>query len=645
MGCRAAHVVRAILCVAMLAAWSPALAASIISPAEQACYNDARGLTPRATVRREARAILEQDPASFVAEYVLGTLEVTDGNYPDGLRHLRRARALADQQPAAETAEVAELTDWRTRVVLALADALDHADRLDEALRAWDEAAALSVLPGSIPDRTLQRINALLKLGRVTEAQGVADARLQEPGLTDAQKLALRVARARILFATEPDGARACEEFRALVQDAPAVEGFTPPLNDLAFHARRQGRYEEARTVLARSAAIQNPNSASHPFRTLADMDIASARWEEANASIRNTWNWLQTRKADIRFELLADSRLTAAQFYLAAGYPERAEAIALPYVTHPVRSGFSSRPREPWEAGVNLLCWTASRQIRAVEAAAVADRPWHMRWRVGLLHTTRHWREAAMARRIRALLLTQVEKRLPIRDALALADAPIWFWGDLSRVLGPKPFRDLLAAYPLQGIPERQFLQALQAEAAFVARDWNGAVTLGRQALASLPQEEALLRARITLLIAESSRRLNRDSGGMEWFANAYRTDRAAFLKLLIPLPVMAAPPELARSPLVRITPAGARISLDASGGRLAGRVDWGHGSTPDVVEGSLSAGSQPDSRAAQLHRILFSPLGLLKEADYARLEGGAVSGPEEQPDRMDRMLRNATR
>lgn len=623
----------------------PLLASAELRPEERKLYDDTRESVPHAVVRRDARAILKQDPSSFVAIYVLGLLAAGDGQYPEGIRDLKTARTLIAPRATNAPTDQVDMKLWHARIVLALADALDHADRLPEALQTWDEAELLHTSLGGIPDRTLRRIDALLKLGRFDEAQQVANHRMQATGLSDSERLAVRVAAARILFAREPGGQDAYAAFEAIARDAGQTPGFVPPFGDLAFHALRQGHTERALEYLSQSAGNVNAASASHPFCTRAEIHLAAANWELARADLQQAWNVIQMKRADIRHELIPDTRRAVAHFYLAAGYPERAELLARPYVTLPVRSGFSSRPPEQWQAGVNLLCWSASRQIRAVERASASQRPWRERILLYGHHAIRRGDEAILARRIRALVLAQVQRARPIRDALALVDVPIWLWGDLATALGPGSFQKLLNAYPLRGAPHRFFDRALNLEAMFAAKNWDAVVEQGPAALDSIPPSEALLRARLCQLIAESEYRRGYLQDSLAWYGRAYETDRALPLLTGTQLPVTRLPPELAGSPLLTETMGGLFISAVDAGNGWSCQVDWPTGkhisSAPFVMQKDFSRAQLTH----RLHRSLFSPVGLLDEADYAAFEGNAVAGPGEKEDRMDRMLREKNR
>lgn len=628
--------------ITLTLALCPLMVMAGLRPEEQKLYDDSRSTMPPSVVRREAHALLDQVPTSFVAAYVLGWLEVGDGQYAEGIRDLKSARALAATRSITTPPDQVELDIWRARIILALADALDFADRLDEALSTWDEAELLHSALGGMPDRTRRRIDALLKLGRIAEAQQVAETRLRKPDLSDADRLAVRVAAARILFAQEPDGAKAYAAFESIAQDAAQTPGFTPPFGDLAFHAHRQGQIPKALEYLALSAAHTHATSAAHPHRTRAEIQLSAAQWEAARNELRQAWNLLQTKRADIRYELIPDTRLTAAHFYLAAGYPERAEQLTRPYVTLPIRSGFTSRPPEQWQAGVNLLCWSASRQIRKMEMASARLRPWRERAALLFHHTIRRIDEAILARHIRALILTQVEHKRPIRDALAMVDAPVWLWGDLASILGPRPFRALLNTYPLHGAPRRFFTQALDIEAAWAAKDWALIAEQGPAAWEAIPQEEALLRARICQFIAEAEYQRGQTREGIPWLERAYEANPATSLLTGSRLPVSRRPPEFAGSPLLAERPEAPNLTVLHADHQASCRLAWSSGTettTPPMIADDNASFAQ---RSHRLHRQLFSPVGLLDDAAFAALEGHALAGPAEKEDRMDRMLRS---
>ncbi|HMP75067.1 MAG TPA: hypothetical protein PKE12_02110 [Kiritimatiellia bacterium] len=619
----------------------PLLAGAAVSPEEEKLWSAAQGATPPSVIRREARAILEKTPDSFVATYVLGRLESDDGQFPDAIRELKRAQRLATSRLALSRDEKPELTPWQARIALSLADAYDDADRLPEALRAWEEAEALHAETGGMPDRTLRRINALLKLGHIDAARLVANARLKVPELKDNERLALRVADARILFAEEPDGARAYEAFESIAREARGVTSFLFPFGDLAFHARRQGQTDRALAALAESAGIQHATSAAHPFRGMAEIHLAAGNWAAAKSNIRQAWNALQTKRAAIRYELFADTRLCAAYFYLASGYPERAERLVRPYVELPIRSGFSSRPAEQWQAGVNLLCWSASRQIRTLERSSARHQRWYERLTLLGHHLHRRWNEAVMARRIRSLIIAQLRSERPLRDVFELVDAPVWLWGDLATVLGPRQFRKLLAAYPLQGEQHRFFSRAMTVEAASAARDWMAVLQNGEAAIEALPPSEVLLRARMAQVVAEAEYRRGNAGAGMAWLERAHLLDRSAPLKCRSRLLLAEVPDELRGSPLIQVSPAGAALLVEEDGGERNLRMIWPSGRESRFQPLQDAPGNSAARRAYQLHRMLFSSTGLLEESDYAALEGNAMAGSIEKEDRMDRMLR----
>lgn len=630
------HVPVALLAILGFCSHILSASALSVSDAELQCQKALCTSAPRSDVKRRALEVQARVAGSFVAQYVLGSLEMGDANWPDAIRHLKAARVLVESAPGHESPDKPGELPWRPMILNALADALDAMDRNAEAEEIWQVLARLDPDNRMVDDFGSRRLRCLVKLGRLQDAHRMAGARLTQLGLTDIEKIQRRIDATTVQFAGDFDDSTACSAFKGIVRDATALPGAVVPRNDLAFHACRQGDYALARQMYKESAGLQNPASPSHPHWSLSDMDIAACNWNDASADIRTSWNWIQAKKASVRFELLADTRVRAAQYYLSVGYPERAEALALPYVTHPIRSGFSSRPVEQWEAGVNLLALSASRQVRSMENASTSVLPIHRRVWARLAHLPRLWREAVLARRIRTLIAGQTVRAIPLRDAFALVDAPPWLWDELVRVLGWRSFSSLFDRYPLTGVQHEMFTAAVQTDTDFAAHRWQDVVVHGRQALIALPRDEALLKSRITLLVAEALHRQGKEAEAREDYTTTYVANPAVFLLVGIPLPLSltdAGSERLLRSsPLVRHTVGGLTVAFvdDAAGFNCV----IGSADKRVSVRRALGLGADApaDRLAYRTLRSLLSPLALMSDAQFAALEGQAVVGPVEK-------------
>lgn len=625
------------------AAWAGG-AISSPRPEELRLYESSiKQSVPAHQIREQARQLLKQSPASYVAAYVYGKSELDDGNYPQALWGLGLAQKTIEKHPDYLGASHGTNIQWHAEVLRQLAAAYFNMDRNVDAVRIGD--LGISLYPGRtdiFPDN--YRIDSLLKLGRVNEAKGLADTRLAEAGLYPEEKAMRRIETVKILFALEPDGRRAYDECKALCIEMPALKQ-KPPYNDLAFHARRQGMYREAFDALTASTKFQNADSPSHPHRVLSEMAVAQGDWAQAEGNIRQMWNWLYGKKIDKRFELEGDTRLAAAGYYLATGQPERAERLIIKYVDHPIRAGFSSRPIEEWEAGVNLMCVSASRQIRALEVAAVSCSTWHRRLYVHVRHVSRVWHEQIMARRIRGLITERMRKGPPIRDALVLVNGPAWLWGDVVRILGPSRTRALMRRYPMMGEQKRMFEEALMAECAFVSRQWQDTICYGKKALEALPMEETILRARISALVGEALRHDGGVDESMSYFAQAFRSDRAVVLMTDIRLPVAGQDPLVAKSPLIRTVPEGIKIATQVSDDTLTCTIDLQDGQPNMTAKATVGSHKERPVMIYLAQKLLFSTIGIPTEALTATVDGQALSGKEEAPDRMDAMIQTMKR
>ena len=595
-----------------------------------------------ANLLQEASRLLAEQPNSFVAHYVMGSLRFRNGRYPEAIRSFQTARRLAESCPGFDAPPNGEEPPWHAVILSSLANAYDKMERLPEAVSVWEETRRRGYVekysqrkdvnePGS------SEIAAFLKLGKVAQAKALAEERSNQRGLTGAEKAGRDFDRASVLFAEEPDGRRAYELFSETAKRVTATsEGFIP-YDTLAFHALRQGHPAEAVQWLEESTRHPNPKSGRHPWRLLAEIRTASAQWDKARQSLCESWESLAAKRQDVRYELLADTRKTLAEFYLAVGYPDRSEQLLLPYIEHPIRAGMSSRPVEQWQAGVDLAALVSSRQLRSLELENVAGEGLAARLVTHLKQVLRRYDESMLERRIRALVAKQLIKGRSLRDVLEVVDAPVWLWGDIITVLGPREVDALRRQYPLQGVQASIFTAALQAEIAFADGRWTAVLQSGEEALKALPPEQATWALRIQVLLGEAGRQSGDLQATTRWWVEPLRSYRSVFRHLGIVLPVVAERTFRGSSQdNLQVLESSPRFAQDANAPwRLTGvrdgalaltRIADGNANPLVIVSVEMPIKRQA---AGMLLRAFFASCGELKESDIDGLEGRALQGP----------------
>ena len=260
-------------------------------------------------------------------------------------------------------------------------------------------------------------------------------------------------------------------------------------LSTLAYYALRNGVFATARQAFEECARTVNAQATYHPYRSLAEMELAAGHWQEANYMLENCWKWQKTKRAGVRQELEKETLLTVANGYLARGYPGDAWRVVRPLLENGVRGGFRSSRPEKWEAG---LCITAITALRMQTENA---------WDSGLDGTQRVLIEA----RLRACIarhLANNQRKMSFED---LVDCPDWLWGEFFLCLGPALAEHVIITYPPTGTLATAKIAAASLEVARQRGDHRLVLELAQKALDGLPTDCALLRMRILTARAEA--------------------------------------------------------------------------------------------------------------------------------------------
>jgi len=325
-------------------------------------------------------------------------------------------------------------------------------------------------------------------------------------------------------------------------------------LSTLAYYALRNGDFAPARQAFEECARSVDAQTTYHPYRSLAEMELAAGHWQEADRMMEDCWKWQRTKRAGIRQELEKETLLTVANGYLARGYPGDAWRVVQPLLENGVRGGFRSSRPEKWEAG---LCLTAITALRMKSENA---------WDSGLDGTQRVLIEA----RLRACVARHLagnQRKMSFED---LVDCPDWLWGEFFRCLGPALAEHVIATYPPTGNLAAPKTAAASLEVARLRGNPTLVLKLAQKATDGLPADCALLRARILAARAEAL-----------WSLGQHENALACYEAVLTEVPSMI-PVSGTRLPVscdgkvdshfMRLDPAGFRLRSNAN----AKQVTW---------------------------------------------------------------------
>lgn len=485
--------------------------------------------------RELAEGVLREDPDSFVAHFVMGFVHhYGEANFARALYHHDRARALFEREHGAEPTPPAPWR-WHARILRELA--MTHGD-LEHYERQLDYMLRYSELYE--PDLIAERAWPLMKLRRFDDARESANLG-RATGDPRQIEIALNALCAIEFEAGDHEASYdACREAMELHGANPQVQGAVDFTN-FAEAARSVFALDEAERVdlLATEARV---SWYGNPWIELAELYVREGRIVEALDALREVNEYRAQRPPHVRDADRNESRRALSSFFLVVGRGDDAVQIARKALDAPDRRAHNSRdPRQ--DRAIAALLHRAALRLRAERRAEAAE---SMGFFEGLWarveNLSDRW-SAWLSGRVAARNLADEERLVGtfMIGTHRSAVMPPWLVGELTDVLGAGVVRE--AVQRARDEDDRQgsdaYYDAFAAEAALSAGDPTRARELATRALGGLRPAEALLRARMLAVVAESSRRLDDVPRATEAYGDAFQSDPGIFRRMGWPVPV----------------------------------------------------------------------------------------------------------
>jgi tetratricopeptide (TPR) repeat protein len=576
--------------------------------------------------REEAEKYLVEHPDSYVAHLVLGSaLHYGEANFPKALFHAERALQLFEAKEGVRPAE-SQPWRWHAHILIALARTHGDLEHYDEQLGFMHRYNELYT-----PQLKAELAWPLMKKREFEKARLAAEA-----GLDTGDPFQIERAK-NALCAIEFEAGNDLESYEVCAEavdygerqfgSATAVD-----LGNYAEAARSVFRFDEAERLLMQ-ASKAGLSWYGNPWLELTDLYIRAGRFAEALSALREVPRHRAARPAHVRNSDRNEARRSLASFLLLVGEPDEALRITEKAAVLPDRRAHNSRDPEQDRSIVALL----DRQARLMAAEMTVERsvakPIHLRlW----AHARALWLrfEAWMSGRHAARFLDD-EERLEGTFAIGTSRSavmPPWLLGELVGALGPGVTR--AAAERAAATDTRRgadaYYDAVLAEAALAQSEYDEATARARRALDGLQPGDALLRARVRAVLAQS---LPDERERAALFEEVLGTDPGLFRRLgwALPARVESSDAELdrllaravRRSPRFESSDEGFRIQIE--GGRIClfsrTGAAWGCGEAdPEAEE---TGESYPQRIVDAFHSEVFSPRVDLSRIDINSLDG----------------------
>lgn len=504
------------------------------SPEELEAFYAVQG--GRAVRARElAEAILRKDPRSYVGHFVLGLAHQNgEANFPVAYRELRLALDLYAERYGDPPADDAPFR-WHAAMLGAFAHVQGDLERHEERLVTLDRHDALYQ-----PHMLAERAWSLMKLRRFELARRAAREALASP-LSFQVEMGLNALCAIEFEAGEYgksyEACKAALDYGRASGDGPSVVDLT----NFAEAARTELRLQEAESVLVEATGLED-GGYGNPFLELGELYVREARLEDALEALRRVPTLRQGRPPATRDSDRAESQRALAAFYLAMARPADALRIAELALHAPDRRGHNSRDPAQDQAIVALFHRHASRFAALTAAVATEELPMFARLRA-LVDVVALELSAWESGRTIVRLLRDRDRLVGIlRVGLSTGGiTPTYLAADLAEILGPGAF-EAAVREARRGDPRplaRPYYLSLEGEAAFLRGDLRRARGLVERALAAMPMEEGLLRARALARLGEVHARQGAGDAAARRYAEAYALDPSVFARLRVPLHV----------------------------------------------------------------------------------------------------------
>lgn len=480
---------------------------------------------------------LRRHPDSLVARYLLAAaLHRGEGSFPLSQRHLEEARNIADRRGG-----YWRLTAEEQKVYIAVLDELvwicgeteQYREQLDLIDKVRDEIGQ---------DWSSSKGWPLMKLGRLDEARKLMLAELHSKDVD------VRVRAMNSLGAIESTAGNleaSHDWFSKTIEEARNSKNNTAATDykNRAEAAWPLLRFEDVERDLLESSKHFSRGTYSNPWSDLALLYLAENKLPAAAEAASRMRDWDRASEANVEAHRWNLDESVLAMVLLAAGHDASALATLDGVARRPDRQGASTT--DPVEAEICLL-------LVHEEALRInRERAWErLSWSRPVQWLPVLWQAASLSARawtarsrLRSLVMKNDRLDWLLRPNMVDSTVPEWIRpaaaGALGRGMALERVRKLLDRKDPASLRERAYLLALLGEGEVRGGDVRAGAEALTAALAGLPSQEVMLRARVHGLLAEALDRAGRAAEARPHYLQAFEADPRVFRALGFALPV----------------------------------------------------------------------------------------------------------
>ena len=299
---------------------------------------------------------------------------------------------------------------------------------------------------------------------------------------------------------------------------------------------------EQAEDYLRRATQYLNPNSVADPWIYMLYLSMNQGRFDEARNALDSMLLWREQQEPIVSIMNRAEHFLVSASFLLLAGYAEDAVKLTKTALNQPDRNGSYSADDEQKDAYAALLNMTANRAEYQIQLENMATMNFIGAMKARLNTITLQLNAWRAARRAGSLFakFEVIQNRLRPYAPLDV-HIPEWLEPELVQLIGTGVMSAILEQARENGAFQLNngYYYSYRAEIAALDKDYTSVLEAAGNALTLLPEQETLLRARISARMADAFWKIGQHEESLNSYAIALRQDPSISRRLEASIPV----------------------------------------------------------------------------------------------------------
>ncbi|MFK7865245.1 MAG: tetratricopeptide repeat protein [Pseudohongiellaceae bacterium] len=497
---------------------------------------DALSLRQTVKARELAENWVREEPQLAAAQFAFSEVLFTiEGNMARALYHLNEAERLTGYRSLPDALESGNF-QWH---YLTLSQLSYVHQLMGDQIKSLDYLDLINEIYGQ--DVESFKGWPLIKLKDFEGARASANRVLESDANARAKARAWNTLCAADLASLAPiESMDACD--RAISEDESNGDGDTVYLSNAAEVSLSLLRIDEAEAYLDRATRYLNPDSVADPWIYKLYLTMNQGRFDDARTALDRMLVWREQQEPIVSAMNRAEHFLVSAGFLLLAGYTEDAIKLTSTALNQPDRNGSYSADdsqKDSYAALVNMMANQAQYEVTMERRATMGWDEWVRSSFTALSLQLDAWRAERRAAALFASLETLQNRLRPY--APLDVHIPEWIEPEIVRLIGTGVMSNILEQAKDKGAFQLNegYYHAYQTEIAALDGNSNSTLEAGNRALSLLPQQEVLLRARVTARIAGAALAESKVDEAIQLFEIAYQLDPSIIRRLKTSLPV----------------------------------------------------------------------------------------------------------